>query len=77
MWNRTKEILKRCLNIVLAIMLLAGTISYVGINTLIMTEVINDLRLDTYVSVDTGFGIVILVFLLGWFPWWIHQSLNN
>ena len=69
--------MRHCINGVLATILLLAVVSYVGINTIIMTEVINDLRLDTYVSLETGFGIVILIFLLGWVPWWAHRSLNR
>ena len=77
MWNRAKAILKHFLNVVLAITLLVGLVSYVGINTVIMTEVINDLRLDTYVSLDTGFGVVMLILLLGWGPLWLAGTLKR
>jgi hypothetical protein len=42
-----------------------------------MTEVINDLRLDTYITLETGFGIVMLVLFLGWGPVWLMRSLRN
>jgi hypothetical protein len=77
MWNKAKEILRHCLNLVLAVVLLVAVVFYVGINTIILTEVINDLRMDAYVSLETGFGIVMLVFLLGWGPWWLHRVLNR
>ena len=44
------------------------------INSLIMTRVINDLRLDTYITFDTGMGIVMLILLLGWAPVWLWKS---
>jgi len=77
MWNRAKQLLAHCLNILLAIILLLGCISYVGINTVILTRVINDLRLDTYVTLDTGLGIVMLVLLLGWGPVWLNRTLST
>jgi len=77
MWNRAKEVLNQCLNVLLAFILVLGCIAYVGINSVIMTSVINDLRLDTYVDYSTGSGIVLLVLLLGWGPVWLMRSLRE
>ena len=77
MWSRAKQLLHHSLNILLALILILGCISYVGINAVLMTEVINDLRLDTYVGLETGFGITLLVLLLGWGPVWLMRSLRN
>ena len=62
---------------VLAMILVGACGAYVIISSLIMTRVINDLRLDTYVTFDTGMGIVMLVLLLGWGPLWINRSLRD
>ena len=48
---------------------------YFMMSSVITAAVINDLRVDTYLDVDTGFGIVILVYLLGWVPHWFRDSL--
>jgi len=77
MWNRAKKVLSQCLNVLLAFFLLMGCISYVGINTILATEVINDLRLDTYVGLETGFAVVMLVLFLGWRPVWLIRSFRN
>jgi hypothetical protein len=77
MWSRAKQLLQHGLNILLALILILGCISYVGINAVLMTEVINDLRLDTYITLETGFGIVMLVLFLGWGPVWLMRSLRN
>ena len=77
MWNRAKKVLHQFLNILLATILLLACISYVGINSILFTEVINDLRLDTYVGLDTGFGLTLLVLLLGWGPVWLMRSFQN
>ena len=69
MWNRGREIINHCMNAVLFVLLLGVCILYVGVNSLIMTAVINNLRMDTYVGVETGMGIVTLLMLLGWGPW--------
>ena len=77
MYDRMKAFLHHCINVVLAVVLIGGCASYVLINSLIMTRVINDLRLDTYVNFDTGMGIVMLILLLGWGPLWINRSLQD
>ena len=77
MGDRTKKVLHQFLNILVATILLLACISYVGINSILFTEVINDLRLDTYVGLDTGFGITLLVLLLGWGPVWLMRSFRD
>jgi len=77
MYERIKVFLHHCANVVVAIVLVAALGSYVIINSVIMTRVINDLRLDSYVSIDTGFGVVMLILLLGWGPVWLSRSLER
>jgi len=77
MWNKAKQVLNQCLNILLAVILLLGCVSYIGIGSVIATSVINDLRLDTYVGYETGCGIVLLVLLLGWGPVWIMRTFSD
>ena len=77
MYERMKAFLYHCINVVLAMVLIGACGAYVIINSMIMTRVINDLRLDTYVNFDTGMGIVMLILLLGWGPVWINRSLQN
>ena len=68
MYERMKAFLYHCINIVIAVILLGGFVGYVGISAVITTAVLNDLRLDTYMEVQTGVGIVLLILLLGWGP---------
>ena len=77
MYERMKAFLHHCINVVLAMVLVGACGAYVLINSMIMTRVINDLRLDTYVTFDTGMGIVMLILLLGWGPVWITRSLSD
>ena len=77
MWDKAKELLRHGLNVVLAIILLLGAVSYVSISSILVTDVINDLRLGTYVDISTGFGIVLLVLLLGWGPVWIMRTFRT
>jgi len=77
MYERMKAFLHHCLNVVVAVILVGACSAYVLINSVIMTRVVNDLQLDTYVGLDTGLGIVMLVLLLGWGPIWLMRSLDN
>jgi hypothetical protein len=78
MYDRLKDFLSHCLNVLVMLILLLGCGAYVLIATVITSRVINDLRLDTYVAWDTGFGIVMLVFLLGWGPaWFLGRSARS
>ena len=77
MYERMKAFLYHCINVVLAVVLVGACGAYVLINSLLMTRVINDLRLDTYIAFDTGMGIVMMILLLGWGPVWINRSLQG
>ena len=77
MYERMRAFLHHCINVVMAIILVGALGSYVIINSVIMTRVINDLQLDSYVGVDTGFGVVMLILLLGWGPVWLMRSLGD
>jgi len=77
MYERMKAFLHHCINVVVAIILVVSLCAYVAINSVILTRVINDLRLDSYIGVDTGFGIVMLILLLGWGPLWLARSLKD
>ncbi len=77
MYERMKAFLRRCVDLVVAFILMGAMLAYLMINSIVVTQVINDLRLDTYVSYETGFGVVLLVLLLGWGPVWLMRSLDN
>ena len=77
MYERMKAFLYHRINVVVAIILLGACGAYVLINSIIMTRVINDLQLDTYVGIDTGLGVVMLILLLGWGPVWLMRSMAD
>ena len=77
MYERMKPLLRRCVDLVVALVLVGAMLAYMMINTGVATHLINDLRLDTYVTYETGFGVVLLVLLLGWGPVWLMRSLDN
>ena len=77
MYERMKAFLHHCLNVVVGVILIGACGAYVLISSVIMTRVINDLRLDTYITIDTGLGVVILILLLGWGPVWLMRSMSD
>tara|TARA_R100000008_G_scaffold1427_1_gene1181 strand:- start:1925 stop:2164 length:240 start_codon:yes stop_codon:yes gene_type:complete len=77
MYDRMKKFLLRCVDLLIAVVLVGALLAYVVINSVLMTSVVNDLLLDTYVTYDTGFGIVMLILLLGWGPVWLSRSLRD
>jgi hypothetical protein len=77
MYERMKALLQPCINVLIAIILVGALGSYVIINSIIMTRVINDLQLGSYVGINTGFGVVMLILLLGWGPVWLSRSLER
>ncbi len=77
MYERMKALLRRCLDIVVALVLVALLGAYVIINSIMMTYVINNIQLDAYVTYGTGFGVVMLILLLGWAPAWLKRSLQD
>ncbi len=76
MYDRLKNFLLLGINVFVGLILLLCCGGYVLITSVIMTRVINDLRLDTYVTWDTGFGVVILILLLGWGPVWLFRAIR-
>jgi uncharacterized membrane protein len=79
MWKQMNERLaaaaRHMVNLLVACTILICIGIYFMVSSVITVAVINDLRLDTYLDVETGFGIVMLVYLLGWVPHWFRDSL--
>ena len=77
MYDRMKKFLYTCVDLVLVLIMLVALSCYFMINSIIVTNVLNDLRLDTYVTYETGLGIVLLFFLLVWGPVWLFYSIKK
>ena len=77
MYERMKRFLMRCVDVLMVLVLLGAMGAYVVINSVIVTSVLNDLRLDTYVTYETGLGVVMLILLLGWGPVWLYKSVQR
>jgi len=74
MWNRLRNMAALLMDAVVAFFVIVVIAGYIGISSFIMTSVVNDLRLDTYIDFDTGFGIVSLVLFLVWVPIWLLRE---
>ena len=72
-----KRFLLGCIDVLMVVVMLGAMGAYVVINSVIVTSVLNDLRLDTYITYDTGLGVVMLVLLLGWGPVWLYKSVQR
>ena len=68
MLEKVKRFLSGCLEVVAALFVFLAMMTYLGLTAITLTFVINDLRLDTYMSLGTGVEIVMLIFLLVWAP---------
>ena len=77
MYERMKRFLLGCIDVLMVVVMLGAMGAYVVINSVIVTSVLNDLRLDTYITYDTGLGVVMLVLLLGWGPVWLYKSVQR
>ena len=77
MYERMKRFLLGCIDVFMMLVLFGAMLAYLVINSVLMTAVVNDLRLDAYITYDTGFGIIMLILLLGWAPVWLTRSLSR
>jgi hypothetical protein len=68
MFEKVKRFLSGCLEVVAALFVFLAMMAYIGLTAITLTFVINDLRLDTYMSLGTGVEIVMLIALLVWAP---------
>jgi hypothetical protein len=68
MFEKIKRFLAGCVEVVAALFVFVAMIAYIGMTGIMTTSVLNELRLDTYLSYRTGGEIVLLLFLLVWAP---------
>lgn len=62
------------LHVVAAVLITALMGIYAGINAIMITRVLNDWRLDTYMGVDTGLNIFVLLVMLVYIPAWVFAK---
>ncbi len=41
---------------------------YLGLASMLAASIINDMRLDTYVTIKTGYSTVLFIILMYWIP---------
>ena len=68
MYDRMKRLLYRMLNVLASILILAVAAVYATINGFLITTIMNDLRLDTYLGLDTGLAITLAVVMMVYIP---------
>ena len=68
MMEKFKALLHRLVDGLMIVIVMLVAAVYVGAAGITMTGVINALRLDTYVDMSIGTGIVLLIIMLGWVP---------
>jgi ABC-type antimicrobial peptide transport system permease subunit len=70
-----KRLLMSGLHLVAAILMTVVIGIYAGINAVMITRVLNDWRLDTYMGVETGLNILLLLVMLVYIPAWAFAKL--
>ncbi len=75
MYERMKSLLMTGLHLVAAVLITVVIGIYAGINAMMITRVLNDWRLDTYMGVDTGLHILLLLVMLVYIPAWAFAKL--
>jgi len=68
MLDKLKALLEHTISALAVVVLFVSSVAYLWVASVITTTVVNAWRLDAYVGLDTGFGIVFLIILLGWVP---------
>jgi len=63
------------LHLVAAILMTVVIGIYAGINAVMITRVLNDWRLETYMGVETGLNILLLLVMLVYIPAWAFAKL--
>jgi hypothetical protein len=65
-----KSLLMSGLHLVAAVLITALIGIYGCINAIMLTRALNDWRLDTYMGVETGLNIILLIVMLVYIPAW-------
>ena len=77
MFERIKKILSGALEIVAGLIVFAALVAYIGLSGIMSATVINEIRLDTYITYSMGIEMVMLFFLLVWAPILLVRSVGG
>lgn len=68
MYDRMKRLLYSMLNVLASMLIITVAAVYATINGFLITTIMNDLRLDTYLGLDTGIAITLAVVMMVYIP---------
>mgnify|MGYP000603724802 FL=1 len=77
MYDRMKRLLLSGVHLVVTGLLAVTGMLYGCISGVMLTRVINDFRLDTYLGAETGLSIILLLVMVVYIPIWFMISLAN
>ena len=77
MYDRMKRLLLSGVHLVVTGLLAMTGMLYGCISGVMLTRVINDFRLDTYLGAETGLSIILLLVMVVYIPIWFMISLAN
>jgi hypothetical protein len=77
MYDRMKRLLLSGVHLVVTGLLAVTGMLYGCISGVLLTRVINDFRLDTYLGAETGLSIILLLVMVVYIPIWFMISLAN
>ena len=77
MYDRVKRLLLSGVHLVVTGLLAVTGMLYGCISGVMLTRVINDFRLDTYLGAETGLSIILLLVMVVYIPIWFMISLAN
>jgi hypothetical protein len=77
MYDRVKRLLLSGVHLAVTGLLAMTGMLYGCISGVMLTRVINDFRLDTYLGAETGLSIILLLVMVVYIPIWFMISLAN
>lgn len=77
MYERMKRMLHSMLNVLAAALIFMLMAVYATVNGVLVTMIINDLRLDTYLASDTGVAIVLALVMMVYLPIYVLVRISK
>ena len=77
MYERMKRMLHSMLNVLAAALIFMLMAVYATVNGVLVTRIMNDLRLDTYLASDTGVAIVLALVMMVYLPIYVLVRISK
>ena len=77
MHNRIKNIILRCVDVLSIVLVMGLVLTFIFSQGLILSSVVNSVRVDTYIAPIVGVEIVFLLVSLVWLPGWCLVAYNK